>query len=132
MEDEVGLTTQCELCVYLRLYPDWATDIKIIILQLLRIRPFHGCFWNYEFVYIFGRTPWAGISSMQGLYLWKSSQHRKTRAFLHASIGIRTYEPSIWAVDTHNLDHAATEDINITDTKWVIFIFSPNYLPSRT
>jgi hypothetical protein len=39
------------------------------------------------------------ISQMQGLYLHRTTQHRKTRTHIHAPSGIRTREPSVRAVE---------------------------------
>jgi hypothetical protein len=40
-----------------------------------------------------------GISPTQGLYLHRTTQHRKTRTNIHASSGIRTHDPSVRAVE---------------------------------
>jgi hypothetical protein len=45
---------------------------------------------------------------MQGLYLHRTAQHRKTRKNIHALNGIRTHDPSIQAAKTHSLDSMAT------------------------
>jgi hypothetical protein len=50
---------------------------------------------------LFGHLVWPlgqGISPMQGLYLHKTTQHRKTWTHNHALSGIQTYDPSVWAV----------------------------------
>jgi len=39
-----------------------------------------------------------GISPSQGLYLYRTTQHRKKRTHIHASSGIRTHDPSARAV----------------------------------
>jgi len=36
-----------------------------------------------------------GIGAMQGLYLNRTAQQRKTRIKIHASSGIRTHYPSV-------------------------------------
>jgi hypothetical protein len=40
-----------------------------------------------------------GISPTQGLYLHRTTQHRKTRTHIHASGWIRTHDPSVRAVE---------------------------------
>jgi hypothetical protein len=52
------------------------------------------------------------ISPSQGLYLHRTTQHRKTRKNIHALSGIRTHDPSIQEAKTHALDLAATEMLN--------------------
>jgi hypothetical protein len=49
-----------------------------------------------------------GISPSQGLYLHRTTQHRKTRTDIHALSGIRTHDSSIRAIKTHAPDRAAT------------------------
>jgi hypothetical protein len=49
----------------------------------------------------FGRTPWTGDGPLQDLYLHRTAQHRKMRANMHASIGIRTHDPSVRTVQDH-------------------------------
>jgi hypothetical protein len=39
-----------------------------------------------------------GIAPTQGLYLHRTTQHRKTRTHIHASSGIRTHHPSFRAL----------------------------------
>jgi len=45
-----------------------------------------------------GKTPWRGISPMQGLHLHRTTQHRKTRTHIHTSSGIQTYDLSVRAL----------------------------------
>jgi hypothetical protein len=40
-----------------------------------------------------------GISPTQGLYLHRTTQHRKTRTHIHSSIRIRTRDPSVRAAE---------------------------------
>jgi hypothetical protein len=47
------------------------------------------------------------ISLSQGLYLHRTTQHRKTRD-KHALSGIRTHDPSIQTAKTHASDRTAT------------------------
>jgi hypothetical protein len=48
------------------------------------------------------------ISPSQGLYLHRTTQHRKTRTHIHALSRIRTYDPSNQRTKTHASDHTAT------------------------
>jgi hypothetical protein len=48
------------------------------------------------------------ISPSQGLYLHRTTQHRKTRTNIHALSGIRTHNPSNQPVKTHASDRTAT------------------------
>jgi hypothetical protein len=53
---------------------------------------------------LFGRV----ISPSQGLYLHRTTQHRKTRKNIHALSGIRTHDPSNQLAKTHTSDRTAT------------------------
>jgi hypothetical protein len=48
------------------------------------------------------------ISPSQGLYLHRTTQHRKTRTNIHALSGIRTHDPSNKPAKTHASDRTAT------------------------
>jgi hypothetical protein len=48
------------------------------------------------------------ISPSQGLYLHRTTQHRKTRTNIHALSGIRTHDPSKQPAKTHASDRTAT------------------------
>jgi hypothetical protein len=48
------------------------------------------------------------ISSPQGLYLHRITQHRKTGTSIHALSGIRTHDPSNQPAKTHTSDRTAT------------------------
>jgi hypothetical protein len=48
------------------------------------------------------------ISPSQGLYLRRTTQHRKTRTNIHALSGIRTHDPSTQPAKTHASDRTAT------------------------
>jgi hypothetical protein len=48
------------------------------------------------------------ISPSQGLYLHRTTQHRKTRTDIHALSGIRTHDPSNQPAKTHASDCTAT------------------------
>jgi hypothetical protein len=48
------------------------------------------------------------ISPSQGLYLHRTTQHRKTRTNIHALSGIRTHDPSNQPGKTHASDRTAT------------------------
>jgi predicted component of type VI protein secretion system len=48
------------------------------------------------------------ISPSQGLYLHRTTQHRKTRTNVHALSGIRTHDPSNQSAKTHASDRTAT------------------------
>jgi hypothetical protein len=48
------------------------------------------------------------ISPSQGLYLHRTTQHRKTRTNIHALSGIRTHDPSNQQVKTHASDRTTT------------------------
>jgi hypothetical protein len=60
------------------------------------------------------------ISPLQGLYLHRTTQHRKTRTNIHALSGIRTYDPSNQPAKTHASDRTAT----VTGNCWC---FDLNY-----
>jgi hypothetical protein len=67
------------------------------------------------------------ISPLQGLYLHRTTQHRKTRINIHALSGIRTHDPSNQPTKTHASDRTATVTGNMTDTK----SNTKNWCPSR-
>jgi hypothetical protein len=48
------------------------------------------------------------IRPSQGLYLHRTTQHRKTRTNIHALSGIRTHNPSNQPAKTHASDRTAT------------------------
>jgi hypothetical protein len=48
------------------------------------------------------------ISQSQGLYLHRTTQHRKTRTNIHALSGIRTHDPSTQPAKTHASDRTVT------------------------
>jgi hypothetical protein len=48
------------------------------------------------------------ISPSKGLYLHKTTQHRKTRTNIHALSEIRTHDPSNQPAKTHASDRTAT------------------------
>jgi hypothetical protein len=48
------------------------------------------------------------ISPSQGLYLHRTTQHRKTRTKIHALSGNRTHDPSNQPAKTHASDRTAT------------------------
>jgi hypothetical protein len=48
------------------------------------------------------------ISPSQGLYLHRTTQHRKTRTDIHVLSGIRTHDPSNQPTKTHASDRTAT------------------------
>jgi hypothetical protein len=48
------------------------------------------------------------ISPSQGLYLRRTTQHRKTLANIYALSGIRTHDPSNQPAKTHASDRTAT------------------------
>jgi hypothetical protein len=48
------------------------------------------------------------FSPSQGLYLYRTTQHRKTRTNVHAMSGIRTQQPTGQAAKTHASDRTAT------------------------
>jgi predicted component of type VI protein secretion system len=53
------------------------------------------------------------ISPSQGLYLYRTTQQRKTWANIHALSGIRTHDPSNQPAKTHASDRTATVTGNI-------------------
>jgi hypothetical protein len=65
-----------------------------------------GGFLNYfrHMVGLLGRV----ISPSHGLYLHRTTQHRKTRTNIHASSGIRTHDLSNQLAKTHASDRTAT------------------------
>jgi hypothetical protein len=48
------------------------------------------------------------ISPPRGLYLQRTTQHKKTRTNIHALSGIQTRDPLIQAAKPHALDRAVT------------------------
>jgi hypothetical protein len=48
------------------------------------------------------------ISPSQGLYLHRTTQHRKTPTNIHALSGIRTHDPSNQQAKTHASDRTVT------------------------
>jgi hypothetical protein len=48
------------------------------------------------------------ISPSQGLYLHRTTQHRKTRTNIHALSGIRNHDPNNQPAKTHASDRTAT------------------------
>jgi hypothetical protein len=48
------------------------------------------------------------ISPSQGLYLHRTTQHRKMRTNIHVLSGIQTHDPSVRAIKADTPDHAAT------------------------
>jgi hypothetical protein len=48
------------------------------------------------------------ISPSHGLYLHRTTQHRKTRTNIHAKSGIRTHDPSNQLAKTHASDRTAS------------------------
>jgi hypothetical protein len=71
------------------------------------------------------------ISPSQGLYLHRTTQHRKTRTNIHPFSGIRTHDPSNQPVNTHASDRTATvtgcKDYIISkytaqDTPWQLIV----------
>jgi hypothetical protein len=78
----------------------------IIIIIIIMVQAIHGLFrfriLTSELMNLFrhlvgllGR----GISPTQGLYLHRTTQHRKKRTHIHASSGIRTLDPIVRAVE---------------------------------
>jgi hypothetical protein len=53
------------------------------------------------------------ISPSQGLYLHRTTLHRKTRTNIHALSEIRTHDPSVRAIKAHAPDHWATVNDNL-------------------
>jgi hypothetical protein len=71
------------------------------------------------------------ISPSQGLYLHRTTQHRKTRTKIHALSGIRTHDPSNQPAKTHASDRTATvTDIYIYIL--MLLVVSPLFLSSDT
>jgi hypothetical protein len=66
------------------------------------------------------------ISLSQGLYLHRTTQHRKTRTNIHALSGIRTHDPSNQPAKTHASDRTAT----MTGIAWMIGSLMNNELKS--
>jgi hypothetical protein len=54
------------------------------------------------------RLPRRVISPSHGLYLHRTTRHRKTRTNIHALSGIRTHDPSNQPAKTHASDHTDT------------------------
>jgi hypothetical protein len=58
------------------------------------------------------------ISPSQGLYLHRTTQHRKTRTYIHVLSEIRTHDPSNQPAKTHASDSTATVTGNVTYTEY--------------
>jgi hypothetical protein len=66
-----------------------------------------------------GRTPLDEWSARcKGLYLHRTTQYRNTKTNIHASSGIRTYDPGKQAAKTNALDRAATGTGPQTVNSW--------------
>jgi hypothetical protein len=55
-----------------------------------------------KFINLFGQfvgLPEQGFGPMQGLYLHRTTQHRKTQTYIHASSGIRSHDPRVRAAE---------------------------------
>jgi hypothetical protein len=81
--------------------------------QLLLIKPYDLIQFRIvsEIIYQFGHfvgLSGRGISLTQGLYIYRTAQHKKARTNILALSGIRTPDPSIKAAMTHALDRAGT------------------------
>jgi len=53
-------------------------------------------------MYLFGQLVGhfgLGIGPTQGLFLHKTTQHRKMQIHIHALSGIQTHNPSVWAAE---------------------------------
>jgi hypothetical protein len=69
-----------------------------------------------------------GICPKQGLYLQRTSQHRKRWTNVQALTGIRTYGLSVRTVDTHTVDDVLTKMCpfrpnSLSSTKWAWWAF---------
>jgi hypothetical protein len=64
------------------------------------------------------------IGPSQALYLHRTTQHTKTRTYIHASSGIRTHDPSVPAKTIRASDGTAIE------TSWVTNSFNSKILYS--
>jgi hypothetical protein len=63
-------------------------------------------------VKLFGR----GINPSEGLYLRRTTQHRKKRTHIHAPTGIRTRDASVRAVETVRVLDRTAIGTGIKDT----------------
>jgi hypothetical protein len=73
-------------------------------------RTFLPIFRTFLNILTFSRTLWMGgviYQPSQGLYLHRTTQHRKMRTYIHASSGIQTHDPNVQVAKTYTLDHAA-------------------------
>jgi hypothetical protein len=69
------------------------------------------------------------ISPLQGLYLHRITQHRKTRTNIHDLSGIRTHDPRNQPAKTHASDRTAT----VTDIYYYYCYYYPTVvLHSKT
>jgi hypothetical protein len=66
------------------------------------------------------------ISPSQGLYLHRTTQHRKTRTNILPLSGIRTHDPNNQPVKTHASDRTATVTGNLIITKCLYLTDSIN------
>jgi len=78
----------------------------IIIIIILACYGWKCIFWNLCIYWTVGRTPCTGDRpDARPLPMHRTTQHRKTRAHIHASSGIRTHDPSVPAVINSTLGH---------------------------
>jgi hypothetical protein len=68
------------------------------------------------------------ISPSQGLYLHRTTQHRKMRTNIHALSGIRTHDPSNQPANTHASDRTAT----VTSPHSHTLVFLTSYASSQS
>jgi hypothetical protein len=74
-----------------------SSSSRISPLGLFRFRILF--FETYEFIGQLVGLLGRGIGPMQGLYLHRTTQHRKTWTHIHASSRIRTHDPSVRAAE---------------------------------
>jgi cytochrome c553 len=55
------------------------------------------------------------ITPTQGLYIYRTAQHRKTKTNIHAVSGIRTHDLSDQAIKAYASDRAAAGSGNTSD-----------------
>jgi hypothetical protein len=65
------------------------------------------------------------ISPSQGLYLHRTTQHRKTRTNIRAFSGIRTHDPSNQPAKTSASDRTATVTSRNPIIKYIIYMNCP-------
>jgi hypothetical protein len=79
----------------------WDIHILLIITICGRCSPWWPwpLFYSFLIIQPVGRTPWAGDQPTARLPPTQDNTHTQNKCDIHASNGIRTHDPSVWAVE---------------------------------